>query len=684
MSTLFQLKFFSKISSALQKRVEKLTNFLQNFKIPPSFTCFFLIYLTGIVFFEFLRLGLWLYTKDLHSPVPAGIILQSFGVGWRFDSAITCYLIAPLFLIGHLPFYFIEKKKGMQYFIYGSLLSLFSASFFLSISDFEFFPNFNSRLNGVFLEWFDTPRFIFKMAWQGFNLPYFLLVLFIIIFIFSRCLKLIFKSLGVARHLSLFWRIFYYCFGAALLFLGMRGRIAIKAPLTWGVAYFSENNYANQLALNSVFTFFRDVWIDGADKSLSSQKVKFFPEQIALDNCYRFYQGGDSLTSLNNFSLRRNIAAASEVPRDWNVIIIIMESFGASKIHSLGGQPGLSPEFDHLAQRGLLFDRIYSNGFHTHTGLFATLFSCPILPGRSIMKKVEGQQSFAGLSQILVQRDYNTLFFTTHDPHFDNMQGFLVSNGFQKIISQYDYDPKEVVSTLGVPDGVLYRKALEILSQQNKKFLAVLLTSSNHGPWYVPPEADFERIPDHLPNSANLNCFKYSDWAVGQFLEQAKNYPFFKNTLFVITADNGNLYNPRHDLDLSQFHIPLLFFAPELPIPQGQRNNTLGGQIDIGPTILDILQLPYTNNTFGRTLLDQQARSRFAIFFEAGKQGMISDSLYLIDRWNSQPSLYHFRDLTQNIIQEKSYSQNWQAMQTLGRSLEQTFHFMVKNRRVGL
>jgi phosphoglycerol transferase MdoB-like AlkP superfamily enzyme len=83
------------------------------------------------------------------------------------------------------------------------------------------------------------------------------------------------------------------------------------------------------------------------------------------------------------------------------------------------------------------------------------------------MKLFTSENSFWGLPSILREHDYQTLFFCTHDPQFDNMQGFLMSNGMMRVYSLFDYASDEKLSTLGVPDHVMFDHAVEFIKKNH-------------------------------------------------------------------------------------------------------------------------------------------------------------------------------------------------------------------------
>jgi len=201
-----------------------------------------------------------------------------------------------------------------------------------------------------------------------------------------------------------------------------------------------------------------------------------------------------------------------------------------------------------------------------------------------------------------------------------------------------------------------------------------MLTGSYHGPYIVPENIAFK--PDH--KDQKMKTLQYSDWAVGNFLKLAKAQSWFEKTLFVITGDHGANYEPIYDADLSYHHVPFIVYAPHI-LNDSVTNSSLGGQIDIYPTVMGLLGLDYTNNTMG---IDLVSETRDYIFFSADdKLGCLSDDYYLIMRNNAEPSLYDYKqgDLTNLIIENRPIADE---MESYAHSMLQVAQWMVVNRKM--
>lgn len=258
------------------------------------------------------------------------------------------------------------------------------------------------------------------------------------------------------------------------------------------------------------------------------------------------------------------------------------------------------------------------------------------------------------------------------------MSGFLGNNGYQHIISQADYPASRVLSTLGVADDFMFDHSLPLLNtwnQEQKPFLAVYLTSSNHGPEVIPQGITF------VPRSKELSkqIIEYSDWALGKFVGMCRREPWFQNTIFVFIADHGGSIDPVYDLPLSLNHTPLLIYGPGT-VKAPKVYQSLGGQIDVGPTILGLLNLPYLNTTLGVDLINE-ARP-FAYFCADDKIGVVDQENYLVIRENGPASLYHYRqkDPADHSAEQAGLCD---SMRVYAYSMMQSAQWLIANKKTG-
>jgi len=641
--------------------------------VPVSIVYLFEIYLTGIIIFTVARFLLLILNWRQAAGIPFLTLLESFVMGWRFDTVISGYILAlPALILGLAEI--IGWRHRLLFKIFHVYFFLFyTIAFFLVGADIPYFKYFNFHLNVTLLHWTNTPGFMVNIVLQDPQYYPFILGFVIVVIIFYRILKTIQKRTLQLRETRqpVGARILISLLAFLLIFLGIRGRISPKSPIRWGTAFFSDYPFANQLGLNPIFTLGQSI----IDSKNPKQKVlRLMDNQKAIRLAQR-YLGISPQDTLYSPIARKEKPA--EPFRPVNVILVLLESMSARKMGYFGNPDSLTPFLDSLAQNSYSFRRIYSAGIHTYNGIFASLFGFPALLTRHPMKGVESMQPFRGISRILKEKGYQTIYVCTHDAQFDNMAGFLRANGFDYIVSQEDYPKDKILSTLGVPDHVMFEESLpylDRLAKNGRPFFATYLTASDHGPYIIPPDIPFK------PRSQGIKkqIVEYVDWSVRHFLNLARQKPWFKNTLFVFTGDHGALMNPIYDIDLAYHHIPFFIYSPNGTISPKEFSQ-LGGQIDIFPTILGLLNVDYINNTMGINLL-RQTRP-FAYFSDDETIGVLSDSLLLIIRPGNNMSLYKYKtgELTDYI---NRYPEIAEQMKTYVYAMLQTTQWMIRNRKV--
>jgi phosphoglycerol transferase MdoB-like AlkP superfamily enzyme len=298
--------------------------------------------------------------------------------------------------------------------------------------------------------------------------------------------------------------------------------------------------------------------------------------------------------------LERNVTAIGAL-RPMNVVLITMESLGADFLESYGGKPGLTPNLDRLAREGLQFTQVYATGTRTVRGLEALALSIPPTPGQAVLKR-QNNKGFQTVGGVLKEQGYEPLFLYGGYSYFDNMRDFFAGNGYTVVdrsaLAKSDISHETI---WGVADEDLFKlvaRELDTRTAAGKKVFAHVMTTSNHRPFTYP--AGRIDIPS---GSGRDGAVKYSDWAIGDFMQQAAGRPWFKDTIFVFIADHTSHARGRTDLPPENYLIPLIVYAPSMLQPR--RIDSVASQIDVGPTILALLNVSYTSRFFGQDILTE-------------------------------------------------------------------------------
>ena len=504
-------------------------------------------------------------------------------------------------------------------------------------------------MNSSALHWVSTPGIMVKMIAEekSFFIYLILFICFIVAFFFffrriNSKYVAEYKALPKygSRSVSLV-KTFSFCLPAIfLLMLGIRGRTTFKSPIRVGTAYFCNNRFLNQVGLNPVFTFLRS-WLD--DNKKTNRTLHLADDGIALANVQRYLQTSSNADTMVSPIARKVVTSGEPVKK--NIVLVLMESMTAGHLARFGGTDHLTPTLDSLAERGYSFDNTYSAGIHTFNGLYSALFSFPALLNKNSMNNAV-MPEYSGFPKVLKENGYFNLFATTHDEQFDNIGGFMLANNFDKVISQKDYPRSKIATTFGVPDHYMFdfvMPEINKLHQSGQPFFATLLTTSNHRPYYIPDDIPFKPMHSDKVSGA----VEYADWAIQHFLAEAAKQPWYNNTLFVFVADHGAIISrDKYDMPLFYHHIPFIVYAPSLLSPAAFQQPA--GQIDVFPTVMGLMNIPYVNNTLGIDVLKQQ---RSYIYFSADdKIGVIDSNYFYTWYTDGREALYDYRANNQQNI----------------------------------
>ena len=616
-----------------------------------AFINLFIFYLFGFFLFGIFRLYNIVVNYDLIANESIWHILKSFYVGWRFDQIVILLTLVPLLLI--TPFVNLSRHLVLKIVkIY--LVVIYSIIFLLLLTDLRFMQIYHTHLNFLALEYIDEGAtfwnqvvsdakfYLLIFAWIGFTLVFIYPVHWL-----TSMTKKFPKRANWPIH------IFYFVLFLSLFALGIRGRWEL-APMDWGIAYYSHNVTLNQIALNGIYTFGRNLTETNHDPRLSFLNEEERFEFVNTDGCLaevkktlaqseRKWHSDYDLTSYVEQPQKHNFNP--------NIIVVVMESWSGRYTGALENKLNLTPYFDRLAEDGLFFTNFYTNGIRTNFGLGATLCSFPPIPGRAILKRYDARHPFNCLAEILKTRGYNNYFFYGGDPAFDNMEGFFRQKKYDRFFGQDNYDKDFQFSKWGIPDHKLFELISDEINFLPRPFQISVMTLSNHEPFDL-PDSSLARFNDSDDSSKVYNSLIYADYALGYFIEQMKKQPVFDSTIFVFVPDHCLLRRSKYLVDPVNFHAPLLIYAPSLITPQ--KIATFGSQVDIIPTLMELVGGNYQYDGWGRDLLTLSPDSGFAIVDKWNDIAYYDEKYIYVEHVGSPPSFYQHDADTLLLLSDES------------------------------
>lgn len=396
-----------------------------------------------------------------------------------------------------------------------------------------------------------------------------------------------------------------------LLFLPIRGGITVSTMNT-GQAYYSQNAYLNHSAVNPLFSLLESIT---HQEDFASQ-YRFMKDKEAD----KIFATMTSTSDENTYPLLNKATFKKGTP---DILIVIMESFASDIMPSMGSYKDVAVCLDSIAQQSILFTRFYANSFRTDRGMVSILSGYPAQPTTSIMRYPRKTSQLPSIARNLAKyKNYKTTYYYGGDADFCNMRSYLVSQGYQHIISDANFPIEDKLSKWGVPDHILAAKMMEdIKAQQNEKrpMLRILQTSSSHEPFEVP----YHRLKDK-----RLNAFAYTDSVMGAIVREYRKLPRWKNTLIVFVPDHVGGYKENlNDHDRSRYQIPLILAGGTISRPM--KVGIIGSQHDIAATLLGQLGVEHREFTFSKNMMSD-ATPKFAFFAVNDAFGIVSEENSLI------------------------------------------------------
>lgn len=542
----------------------------------------------GVVFLSVSFLTRLVLLAATGSGMPASLPAWAFvfGVGLGYDVLAYVYLAIPLvLLLWLLPRRWLARRPG-SFLVGFACLVLLLATLFVAVAEWTFWEEFQARFNFIAVDYLVYTTEVIGNIRQSYPVGWILAALAgtaLAVFVATRRWRAV-------RHDSA-------PFGARSVVAGAWLATAVLG--TWLVngemKDRSDNAYANELAGNGIYQFF------AAYRSASLDYDRYY-RTVPLDEAFaqvRRELATPDATFLGDAGIERHIHNAAP-ERRLNVVLISVESLSADFSGTYGRKDSLTPRLDRLAADSLVFGNLYANGTRTVRGLEALSLSVPPTPGESIVKRAHNEGLFS-LATVFNGKGYRSQFLYGGYGAFDDMNRFFGGNGYE-VLDRQAIPSKQIhhENIWGVADEDLYTMALREFDRDaasGRPFFAHIMTTSNHRPYTFPQG----RGP--WPQGKRESAVAYTDWAIGDFLARARAKPWFRDTLFVITADHCASSAGIAALPVFRYHIPMWIYSPGNIAPG--RFDGLVGQVDIAPTILGLLGMDYDSAFYGIDVFQQ-------------------------------------------------------------------------------
>lgn len=370
-------------------------------------------------------------------------------------------------------------------------------------------------------------------------------------------------------HIMTYVLVFVLSFG--LMFLGMRGGLN-EIPISTSSGYFSNYKIVNIMTVNPAYNL--------AENMTNAIKVK--------DNAHFTYMDFETAKEITEETHKIECDSTINILKTErpNVLIILLESWTADLIESLGGDPSITPNFHNMEKDGLLFTNFYASGDRSQQGIASIIGGLPGLPVTTITNHQEKYYAVPSIVKSLDSIGYYSSFYFGGELNYGNILSYLRYNEFDRVVEGKDVHERFHKGKMGIQDTDMLPWAVKDINSQPEPFFTTIFTLSSHSPY------DYPKIIEELEwpqlEKVFLNSAKYTDLALKLFMDRAKQQPWYDNTLFIFLADHSHPSYKNYPLESFEYHkIPLLICGE--PLQDSLRGTTydkICGNTDIPATIL--------------------------------------------------------------------------------------------------
>jgi phosphoglycerol transferase MdoB-like AlkP superfamily enzyme len=593
--------------------------------------------------------------------------------------------LALLCLIPHLSWQRSPKHKSFWIYAQTAITSIALAVYFV---DFGYYAYLESRVSTSIAQFFKNPLISFQMMWESYPLVAIMVAHFGLTYAIYKLLKkYAFKDFQ-SSHEYLKIR---FAKGTAFFLIyavGIHGSFS-QYPLRWSEAFFSSNNFVSHLGLNPVH-YLWDTY-SNPDTDYDLDKVKKYYPYIAK---YLGYNPEQEL------QYKRNTVSTPLLPKNMNVVYIVMESYAAYKMSLMGNIKGSSDTMDRLAEKGWFFKNFYTPTEGTARSMFCSLTGIPDINAKSTSSR----------NPRVVEQNTLINSFTNHEKYYfiggsanwGNIRGIYENNIENLHMYEEDDYNKPKTDVWGLNDLDLFREAARALNERSSKkpFFAMIQAASFHRPYTIPDDhgdfklkelSDSEMKKYGWKHNREFNSFRFSDYALGEFFRLIEGSEYYQNTLFVIHGDHGVSHFDAETLSkgykqfyLSRFHVPLVFFSPQIKEPKVIQ--TMVSQVDVMTTIAGLFGIEAPHRSLCRNVFalneDDKSYAFSYVYYDRPVTKMLYDQEYLAitDKSGEVSALYKYNeDVSANLIQ--SLPEKAKEMSDILHGFYESSRYLIQNNK---
>jgi len=566
-----------------------------------------------LILYQFCRLLFFFYNLEYFSNINLIDYLRIIKVSIRFDISAVLYVNSLVIFLSLIPSNLLIKRwyKNLIYylFIYCNLLGII-----VNIIDIFYYQFSKSRLTISFMSEFSNETSIYRKLLEfckdyWITIPLLIIVFYILRIVASKTKgklkKIQFKKKNIFSSIL----ISMLCF--TLVVFGFRGTfIILNRPITISNAgKYANNPNEISLIINTPFSLIRTY-------DLQDLKRKNYFQDSDLEE----------YTSLVKLYKRKGIIKK-------NVIVIILESMATEYYgfynKNILDYSGYTPFLDSLINHSYTSYNSFGNGTKSIDAIPSILASIPATKFHFSLSKYAAN-NIDGIGRILNGEGYQTSFFhgaPNGSMGFESMNKIL---GIKNYFGMNEYDNNsDWDGTWGIWDNQFFSYFADELNNMKEPFFSSIFSCSSHHPYKIPKEFNNRFKKGKHPMH---ECVQYTDHSLKQFFNKIKHEKWFKNTLFVITADHTNIsgrqdvFKKKYRSSVGIFRVPIIFYDPS-NLNLNQKSEKIIQHIDIMPSILSYLDYNKPFISLGNDIFNND--NGFAINYNNGYQMIIDERLVI-------------------------------------------------------
>lgn len=579
-----------------------------------------LLYRLGLVylFYQIARALFYCFNQNL---IPIDGVSEYFKLayyGTAFDTTAILYVNALFILLSILPL-IINTKKGYQKILFWIYFITNGIAYAMNFGDMIYYRFSQARLTSAALDVAKhedniSKVFLASIVQNPMVILSFIGLMVLWIWLYKRIKIVPFRPQNKWKYFLS--SVVLVCLTVALVVGGIRGDFKHSTrPINLVDANrHTDNPLQANLVLNSTFSFFRTLGKN------SFKEVHFVDEDFIIKNIQPYKNYSDSL---------------APNPRP-NIVIFIVESFGKEYSGAFNHDTHIkdfvsyTPFVDSLAQQSLIFTNAYANGRQSIHGMSSILAGIPSLKD-AFTSSPYANQKIQSIVSVCNDLGYDTSFYHGAPNGSMGFQGFGSILGFNHYYGKTEYNnDKDFDGMWAIWDEPFLQYFAKNVGTAKQPFMATVFTASSHHPFKIPEQYNGKFKKGHIDMHEPI---QYTDYALKKYFETAKQQPWFNNTIFVITGDHTNqTYYKEYEKAMNRFALPLIFYSPNPAYHLKGVVSEPVQQIDIYPTLAQLIGYKKPLRSWGRSLVSHQNQPNIIVNSDGiQEQFIVGNYIYRFD-----------------------------------------------------